>query len=570
MLGSGNIARRLRESAAAVPHQQAIVASTGQDNQGRTSYSHLTFKQLDQESDKIAHSLREWGVVPGTRLVLMVPPSIEFIALTFGLFKAGAVIVLIDPGMGRTNIIRCLADVDPQGFVAIPVVHRIVQAMTAMNFVRRGLLRRERGSTFPNAKFNVSVGGRSTQKRKSYADLIQRPWVPFDDSSTKATEPAAIIFTSGSTGPPKGVLYEHGMFDAQVDFLRDHYQVEPGEKDLPGFPLFGLFNAAMSVTTIVPDMDPTRPADVDPVKIIRAIRDHGVTQAFGSPAMWNTIGRYCEKHDIKLPTLRRILSAGAPVPQHVIQRMRKTFVYPGADIFTPYGATESLPVSSISGREVIESTSQKTIQGAGTCVGLPFPGVDVKVIEIEQAPINDISDVKEMPAGKIGEIIVRSPSATREYFLNPTATKLAKVPDGDRFWHRMGDVGYFDETGRLWFCGRKAHIVETPEGRMFTVRCEAIFNQHEKIYRSALVGIGDAPNQTPVIVVEPEKNCFPQAEAAISQLKEELLKLGTSSDLTASIKQVLFHPSLPVDIRHNVKIFREKLAPWAAQQLKQR
>lgn len=548
-----NIADRLHQSAQTWPFQKAVVFPAGKDRQGRYSYTSLTFQQLDQETDRLARGLIQLGVKPGTRMALMVRPSLEFIALTFALFKAGAVIILIDPGMGRKNIIRCLSEVEPEGFVAIPLAQ---------------LIRKLKWRSFPKARLNVTVGDPVLTKGIDYKWLLGGPWEPFEMLQRTTTDPAAIIFTSGSTGPPKGVAYEHGMFWSQVDLLRDYYQIQPGEVDLPGFPLFALFNSAMGVTTVVPDMDPTKPAQVDPLKIIQQINDQGVTQAFGSPAMWNRIGRFCEKHQIQLPSLKRVLSAGAPVPVHVIERMRKTFLDPETDINTPYGATESLPVASICGREVLEETSQQTASGAGTCVGMPFPGVQVKIIEIHNNPIASIDEARELPPGEIGEIIVQGPMATREYFQRPEATQLAKIPDGERFWHRMGDVGYRDADGKLWFCGRKAHMVHAADGPMFTVCCEAIFNQHPRIYRSALVGVKNGTAQKPVIIVEPEQGNFPESQAARDQLTAELKELGQANALTASIETILFHHSLPVDIRHNVKIFREKLAPWAEKQVR--
>jgi len=548
----GNIAERLCESARQFPSQLAVVCPTGRDRLGRVIWSQLTFEQLDRESDRLARGLIRLGVTPGTRLVLMVRPSLEFITLTFALFKAGAVIVLIDPGMGRSNIFDCLETVEPQGFVAIP----LVQAIRVLNRRR-----------YRQARFNVTVGRRWFWGGSTYRHLLGEDWSPFEMLPVSAKDPAAIIFTSGSTGPPKGVLYEHGMFGAQVDLLRDQYQIQPGEVDLPGFPLFALFSAAMGVTTVIPDMDPTRPADVDPKKILEAIREQGVTQAFGSPALWNQVGRYCEEHNVKLPTIKRILSAGAPVPIHVLRRMRSALTAESADIHTPYGATESLPICTISGSEVLEETCQQSQTGAGTCVGRPFAQIELKIIEIIDGPIGSLDEVRELPPGEIGEIIVRGPSTTREYFRRLEATAAAKISDGATFWHRMGDVGYRDDQGRLWFCGRKTHIVETEQGRLFTIRCEAIFNQHPRIYRSALVGVGDKPNQRPVIIVEPEPGEFPDSTADRQQLERELLDLAAASPLTKTIHTLLFHPSLPVDTRHNVKIFREKLAPWAEREL---
>lgn len=547
----GNIADRLTRMAREFPDRRALVVPVKSRSGAPRRYREMTFRELDEESTRIACGLHQHGLIPGMRLVLFVPFGKEFVSLTFALLKAGAVAVLIDPGMGRKNIFRCLEEVQPDGFVAIPMVHII------------RLLSRK---AFPRAKFNVSVGPKLPGTMTTYQALSR------SNANTTVTLPttpphqsAAVIFTSGSTGAPKGVHYEHGMFDAQVDLIQEFYGIEPGEADLPGFPLFGLFNAAMGVTTVIPDMDPTKPAKVDPVKILGAIHDQNVTQAFGSPAFWNRVSRYCVEKNIQLPGLKRALSAGGPVPVALLERMQSILTGPGADLHTPYGATESLPVCSIAGRDVLERTAPLTRQGRGTCVGRPFPGISVKIIPITDGPIQNISDVAELSPGEIGEIIVQGPSVTREYYLRPEATALAKIPDGDRFWHRIGDVGYLSEEGDLWFCGRKAHIVEADGKRMFSVCCEAIFNQHPKIYRSALVGVGDKPHQCPVIVAEPEEGAFPKSPREQEDLIRELRQLGAGNPLTERIETILLHPSLPVDTRHNVKINREWLGEWAAE-----
>jgi acyl-CoA synthetase (AMP-forming)/AMP-acid ligase II len=313
-------------------------------------------------------------------------------------------------------------------------------------------------------------------------------------------------------------------------------------------------------------MDPTRPAKVNPVSIIESIRDWKVTQAFGSPALWNVVGQYCEQHGVRLPTLRRVLSAGAPVPRHVLRRM-KNAIPPDGDVYTPYGATESLPVASISGSEVLGETEPQSRQGAGTCVGGRFPGIEWKVIRIDDGPITSIAQVEELPCGEIGEIIVCGSVVTREYVTRTEANALHKIQDGDSFWHRIGDVGYLDDRDRFWFCGRKAHRVQTDQGTMYTIPCEAIFNSHDSIYRSALVGIGTPGSQRPAVVVEPWPDHWPASNEARDRLVAELQTLAKTSPLTERIEDVLIHRSLPVDIRHNAKIFREKLADWAAEQL---
>ncbi|MDY6831825.1 MAG: peptide synthase, partial [Thermodesulfobacteriota bacterium] len=143
-------------------------------------------------------------------------------------------------------------------------------------------------------------------------------------------------------------------------------------------------------------------------------------------------------------------------------------------------------------------------------------------------------------------------------------TAGAKIPDGDGFWHRMGDLAWMDNHGRFWFCGRKSHRVECADRTLFTIPCEAIFNNHPHVARSALVGVGPAGGQTPVICIEVIK----EKRIRKKELASELLDLARTHELTKSIKTVLFHDNFPVDIRHNSKIFREKLAVWAAKKIK--
>jgi acyl-CoA synthetase (AMP-forming)/AMP-acid ligase II len=570
-----NVARRLSAMVESRPDAVAVVQPLGYDGHGKRQYRHVTFRELDQDSDRIARGLRQLGVPPGARLALLVRPGIDFISLVFGLLKAGVVAILIDPGMGRRNLIRCLADAQPEGFVAIPIVHAV-----------RVLL----PGRFPKARFNVTVGRRLFWGGATLDRLRGGPSSGSELAAASADTPAAIIFTTGSTGPPKGVLYTHGNFDAQVEQIRDFYGIRPGEIDLPGFPLFGLFNCAMGVTAVIPDMDPSRPAQVDPAKIVEAIRDWSVTQTFGSPAIWSRVGQYCEQQGIRLPTVRRVLSAGAPVPADVLRRM-KACIHPEGEVHTPYGATEALPVASIAAGEVlgdcpnfpgtdpkgwsakmglspsVPGTAEQTRSGAGVCVGRRFPGIRWKVIRIVDGPIRSPTEVEELPVGQIGELIVRGPQVTREYVTRVESNSLGKIPDDAEPWHRMGDAGYLDALDRFWFCGRVAHRVLTSDGPMYPIRCEAIFNRHRAIRRSALVGVGPVGRQRPVIVLEPNRGQTPRDRKAKEVLLAEVRQLGASSPLTEGIVDFLLHPGFPVDIRHNAKIFREKLAAWADRQL---
>lgn len=534
-----NVATFLTQQAAAAPDRPAVVVPLGYQA-GRRQYRSITFRELDQDSDRIARGLREHGIAPGTRLALLVRPSIEFVALVFGLLKANVTSILIDPGMGRRNLIDCLAAAEPAGFIALPIVHAV------------RLVMRHR---FPLAKFNVTVGRRWFWGGLTLDELRGGPWSATPIAPTELDDPAAIIFTTGSTGPPKGVLYRHGNFVHQVTELQTRFAIEPGGVDLACFPLFGLFNAAMGMTTVIPEMDASRPAQADPAKLVEAIRDWQVTQSFASPAVWNRVGPYCRDRGWRLDTLRRVFSAGAPIPPSVLETMQAVIADDG-EIYTPYGATESLPVASISAREVLSETRAAWANGAGTCVGSKFPGIEWRVIRVVDGPIKSLAETVELPRGEIGELIVRGPVVTREYVTRAESNATGKIVAGDQVWHRLGDVGYLDEQERFWFCGRMAHRVETVDGPLYTDPVEGIFNQHPQVYRSALVGIGAHGQQTPVVIIEPHAGQAPPP-------LDELRALAEQHATTRPIKRFLIHKSFPVDIRHNAKIFREKLAVWA-------
>ena len=509
----------------------------------------LTFQELDRLSDRICHGLVARGVSRGVRTVLMVTPSPEFFALTFALFKVGAVPVLIDPGLGIKNLKSCLAEAQPTAFIGIP---KAQAARLLFGWAKQSI------------KTVITVGPRLFWSGTTLDNLIQQsPDQPFEMAVTAADDQAAILFTSGSTGPPKGAVYSHGNFSAQVEALKQVYRIKPGEIDLPTFPLFALFAPALGMTAVIPEMDFTRPGSVDPQKIISAITSYNVTTMFGSPALINRVSRYGAEQGIKLPTLKRVISAGAPVPAAVLERFSQMLA-DGVEIFTPYGATESLPVCSIGSREILGKTRSITENGGGVCIGLPVDSIRVELIRISDKPITVWNDDLRVAPGQVGEIVVQGPQVTRGYFQRPEADQLSKISDPEgSFFHRMGDLGRRDEAGRLWFCGRKSHRVESAHGPLFTIPVEAVFNTHPLVYRSALVGIGSQGNQQPVICIELEQG----VSTSHDQLRSELLALAADHPHTKEISTILFHPAFPVDIRHNAKIFREKLAVWAEKQI---
>ncbi len=531
-----NIASHLPAMAALDPQRAAIIAPEGR----------LTFGELDQRSDVYARGLEAIGIGRGVRTVLMVPPSLDFFPLVFGLFKAGAVIVMIDPGIGRRALLSCLDEVEPEAFIGVPAAH-----LARLLFPR----------PFRKVRAKVTVGPRLFWGGSSLKELrrLGTGAAPYAMAVPAAGETAAILFTSGSTGIPKGAVYTHEVFDAQVRMIRDTYGIKPGEIDLPTFPLFALFDPALGMTSVLPQMDFRFPARADPAKLVEAITAHGCTTMFGSPALIDNLGRYGVEKGLTLPTLRRVLSAGAPMRTDVIERMSKLLTG-DAQIFTPFGATESLPVASIGSREVLGETARGAAAGQGVCVGRPVEGMTVRIIGISDAPITHWSDSLLVPDGEIGEITVRGAVVTREYYARPEQTALAKIRDGDQTVHRMGDVGRFDAQGRLWMCGRKSHRVVTADRTLFTVPIEELLNQHPQVRRTALVGVGERGKQQPVVLVERE----PGGAAGDDVVLSELRALAGKTPVTAGLDRFEIFPGVfPVDARHNAKIEREKLARWA-------
>jgi acyl-CoA synthetase (AMP-forming)/AMP-acid ligase II len=572
MAESANIARHLPLIAGRQPDQPAIKVPRGRAGNGKIDYLTLSFAQLDAEVNAWVGKLSHRGVRQGDRVLVMVKQGLPLIAAAFALFKLGAVPVIIDPGMGRKNFLACVARSKPRILLGIPLAQ-------VLGHVFR--------SAFPSVRIRIWVSG-SPIARLSADSQLSTPALRLSNGlnsqlvASKASDLAAVMFTSGSTGAPKGVCYEHGMFEAQVRLIRDTYAIQPGEVDLPMLPIFALFNPALGMTTIVPEIDPSRPAMVNPAKIVQAILQEGVTNSFGSPTLWRKIFDHCIVHKITLPSLRRVLCAGAAVPASLWADAPR--VLPNGQLHSPYGATEVLPVATVSAAEV------DSCSGEGTLVGRPLAENQVKIIALHDGPLASLEATHELPPGEIGEIIVTGPTVTKLYDSLPEATALAKIqmpdfkfpntdiaqsasdsfgtrhsafgisaPSNGAVWHRMGDAGYLDAKGRLWFCGRIAERVVNITGTLYTEPCEQVFRGHPRVARCALIGLGLRGQQEPALVVQPLGPVTDESSFA-----RELRGLAQQHTHTAAIRRFFFHPSFPVDVRHNAKIHRLTLAQWAS------
>jgi olefin beta-lactone synthetase len=537
-----NLADHLDEIAKLHPDLDAVVMA-GKKNS--SAHLKVTYRELSNLTCCYAAGLKADGVQQGQRVLLMVSPGLELIATTWALYRLGAVPILIDPGMGIQNLIRCIRRTKPEVIIGIPRAQWL-----SLTF----------RSSFSHLKIRVTVGGTlpfGGSNTRTYRKKAL-PWA--GNAKVSPNDLAAILFTSGSTGSPKGVCYELRHFEAQVDMLKQHFGMKVGLRDLPLLPIFSLFNPAFGVTSIIARVPANKPAKLDPQHIIDLLNEHNIEHSFGAPVLWQKIIRYAQKNSLPLPSLKQVVMAGADVPPPLVELMKKWAPY--AKILTPYGATEALPLTSVDG-ETLLRTRELSESGQGNCVGKPLAGIEIKIIPPLTESISNLANIAEYVNHEIGEIIATGPVVTETYDQLPEETDMAKIIDGPKVWHRTGDVGFIDQQGLLWYCGRLAHVVGTSRGPLYSVCVESVFNQHPDVYRSALIALGGKYPYVPAVVVELEKG----RKVNPTKLCMELQKLGIKHLHTASIRNFYIHPSFPVDVRHNAKIHRLELGRWAAKQL---
>ena len=533
-----NLASRLDHIAQTQPNKPAFIFYTPRSKNWDT----ITFAQLADSTQHFviglqtlrSDSAEACPLIPGIRAALLTPPSADFFALAFAMLKLGIVPIIVDPAIGLKKVSQCLKESQPNIFLGNFFTHAL-----------RILFGWGKGSI----KHNLSI----PRLLRNIPSLIPNSEFLIPNSS-----PAAIIYTSGSTGIPKGVLYTHANFASQLDMLQQTFDITQDEIDLPAFPLYALIDALLGVTSIIPDITFPIPKNINPAQTLSAIQEYQVTNTFASPIVLDKLANYGVQHNIKLPSLKRVITAGAPAPIQVQEKFRKLLM-DDTDLFGVYGATESLPIAVIESREIIGDAKNRTANGAGVCLGRSVNGANVRVIGISESAIPHWEDSLEVRPNIVGEITVQGAAVTRSYIQREDANRLSKIQNGDEVIHRMGDVGYFDEQGRLWYCGRKSHRVIIKDDVLFTEQIEGIFNAHPLVYRTALVGVKGEP----VLWVELEK----RARVKKDKIRNELSELAAQHPQASKIKAFLFMKTFPTDVRHNSKIIRERLTLLAEKRL---
>jgi acyl-CoA synthetase (AMP-forming)/AMP-acid ligase II/pimeloyl-ACP methyl ester carboxylesterase len=534
----------LQAAAAAAPWVSAVTKVSFPRWSDRPQYDAIDFAALSARINAYENGLAAAGLRAAERVIMLVTPGADFLALSYAVMGRGAVPVFIDPGMGVDAVVACMREAQPTGFIGVPKAH---------------LLRLKAAELFRSLRFCVVAGRVPLFGATRLRDLLKPAGGPPAPIPRQADDPALVAFTSGGTGRPKGVIFTNRMLTEQLAVFRGQFGFRGGEQDLPLLPVFSLFTAALGVGSIFPPLDPSRPLSLVPKQIIRVMRDLGNQTSFGSPTLWTKLAEYCRQTGESLPQLRRVFMAGAPVSQATLDLVKAAC--PQAESFTPYGATEALPVTVAAATELRQHPPMLAVSGEqGTPVGRAIDGVTLRVVQPAVEPAN--SPLIDCSAREIGEIVVSGDTVSREYLSRPEATAASKVTEGGRVWHRMGDMGYLDTDGQLYFCGRRVHVVTTADQVFHSVPVENVFNRHPQVSRTALIGVDGEPS----LVVEPRSRSRSLTPDARRRLAAELRAIGAGDPVTASIRRFYFHPSFPVDARHNAKIFRDRLAVWAATQ----
>jgi len=501
----------------------------------------VSFAEIHADIDLVAGGFVDLGIAKGDRIAMLVPPGIDLIVSIFAAWKVGAIVVLVDAGLGARGIGHALASADPDYLVGIP------EAVVAARALRWPGLRISTESFSPKTSRIVGT-------RASLNELRERGrGVPLPEPPGMY-EIAGIGFTSGATGPAKGVVYRHHQLQAQRDAITDLYDIGPTDSLVAAFGPFSLFGPLIGIPSVVPDMKVTSPGSLTASALADAAKAVDATLVFGSPAALRnvtaTAGGMTAQQRTVLAHARLLLSAGAPVNAEILRAA--IALMPNAEAHTPYGMTEAMPVADIDLDGIVAAGVRN-----GVCVGHPVKGVEVAISVIDsegQAVGHLTTDV-----GVVGEICIRSPHMRDGYDKLWVTQSDASQPEG---WHRSGDVGHIDVDGRLWVEGRIGHVISTADGPVTPVGLEHAVEVLPEVELAAAVGVGPIGTQQVVIVVSLVAGAR-RPSLADEDLADRVRQMSSSVDVAA----VFTVPALPVDKRHNSKIDRTRIAAWASKVL---
>ena len=545
-----NVSSHIVELAKVSAYKQAIICLSGRDTNGKMAYSHLTFRQLNQRSNELARGLQQAGVIRGTRAALQMVPGIEWFSIAYALLKIGAVPILLQPALGMKKMAQCVKAVEPEILITEPKY----QALQIIN-----------ASNYQSVHLQINTEKRWFSKGIAITDLQKSETASFQPAEMRNNDTGMIVFsTSCESESPKPTVFTHGMLNAIIELIKSVMSVTLESTLVTTFPLFMMLSPAIGIRQIIPSSHSLKANKLDPRTFVETIWDYGVTHLLMSSTRLMMLTEFLKDESIFLPSIQRIASWGEPYPALELQRMH-AYISEKTQIFPIYGLTEIPVLSTLGSHKIVSETQVKTERGFGLCQGKVVDGLEMRVIEVNDRPIDNWSDDLLVDKGGIGELVVKGEAVSRQYYNNTKNDALHKIPDGRFMWHRTGDIGWLDTRGNFWFCGRKQdRVIISEDEILYTIPCEAVFMQHERVYRCIIVGVGPIPNQTPVLIIELAPG---DSGKYISTLTHELLDLAQAYPHTGNIKNILFRKCFPVHSLYQQKINRKQLKIWAAKKL---
>ena len=488
----------------------------------------VSWAQLQHRVMALAGGLTRAGVRPGDRVALLVPPSPELTAAVYAVWRAGAVIVVADQGLGLAGMGRALRGAS---------VDHVIGSAKGLAAARLMRLPGTRIAARPLPGIRHDLAGLTRDGRGVALPVVD------DDGE------CAVVFTSGATGPAKAVVYRHRQLQAQVALIRRTYGLSGDDRLVAAFAPFAIYGPALGVGSVVPAVDVTKPATLTAAALADAVAAIDATVVFASPAaLRNVVATAAALEPLQRRAcgrVRLLMSAGAPVPVSLLRAV--VDLLPNASAHTPYGMTEALPVTDVSMTEIEDAGV-----GNGVCVGRPLPGVDVRVSPLTSSGLADgrLTSTPQIT----GEICARG-AHLKDRYDGLWATERSS--SRDHGWHRTGDVGHLDDVGRLWVEGRLGHVVTTPSGPLTPVGVEQRVEALGEVRAAAVVGVGPVGTQAVVVIIVPENESARTPVAGL--VLTDLVRAAAGVEVAA----VLVRNTLPVDIRHASKVDRAALARWA-------
>ncbi|WP_404328881.1 long-chain fatty acid--CoA ligase [Mesobacillus maritimus] len=450
-------------------------------------------------SDRFAAGLRKQGIAEGDKIMVILPNCPEVIFSYQGINRAGAIIVPVMFTLHPKEIHYIVANSGVKAIITSSFVLEKVRTAVCDLVVQPAV---------------ITVDVPSGDQVLNFYDVL----VDKNDSTelpitTTEDDTAVILYTSGTTGSPKGVLLTHKNLYTNAENSAKHNETERGTI-LGVLPLAHVYGLTISNITMLLGGSIVIFPNFNLAEVFAAIEKYQVRSFSAVPAMIHAMLSYPDGDKYDTSSLEWIGSGSAPLPVVLLNAFQSKF---NADIYEGYGLSEAAP---------IVTAHRKGIQIKPGSVGIPIPGVEIKIVDDEG---------KELPVGEVGELIVRGENVTQGYFNNSVETdKILK-----NGWLHTGDMGRLDEDGYLYIVDRKKDLIIRGGFNLYPRDVEEILNRHEAVSEASVIGIPDERMGEEMVacVVKKEGNEV-SAEELIRYCQEHLAKNKTP-------RQILFMGALP-------------------------